>query len=125
MLEFLKESAQDGPIRGVMHSFTGSIDVAQGCLEMGLYISFAGMVTYKNAEDIREVAKHIPTDRLLVETDCPYLAPHPHRGKRPNKPAWIVHTLLTVAETRGLDASMLAAQTTKNAQALFGKWNDV
>src|SRR5262249_46470964 len=76
---------RQGPVRGVMHSFTGDAETAKACLAMGLYISFAGMVTYKNAQNLRDVAKTIPADRLLIETDSPYLAPVPMRGKR-NEP---------------------------------------
>ena len=122
MLRFLQAESAGGSLRGVMHSFTGSPDVARGCIELGLYISFAGMVTYKNADDIREVASQIPDDRLLVETDCPYLTPHPFRGQRPNKPALVVHTLQTIAEVRQVSRELLAAQTTINAQRLFGAW---
>lgn len=121
-LEILREEAQLGPLRGVMHSFTGSASVAEGCLELGLYISFAGMVTYKNAADIREIAKQIPVDRILVETDSPYLAPHPVRGKRPNHPAWVRHTLEHLATVRDVSIEFLAAQTTSNAERLFGRW---
>jgi len=118
-----EESRQGGPLRGVMHSFTGSRAIAEGCLELGLYISFAGMVTYKNAADLREVARTIPADRLLVETDCPYLTPHPFRGSRPNKPSMVVHTLACLAGERGTSPSELAVQTTRNAESLFGVWH--
>lgn len=121
-LDILREEAQRGPLRGVMHSFTGPPAVADGCLELGLYISFAGMVTYKNASDIREIAASIPDDRILVETDSPYLTPHPFRGKRPNHPALVAHTLRHLAEVRGVAAEWLAQQTTDNAQRLFGAW---
>ena len=80
-----------GPIRAVMHSFTGDLDTATACLEMGLYISFAGMVTYKSAQNLRDIAAKVPLERTLVETDSPYLAPVPMRGKR-NEPAYVVHT---------------------------------
>ncbi|HMF11462.1 MAG TPA: TatD family hydrolase, partial [Gemmataceae bacterium] len=80
-----------GPVKGVMHSFTGDAATAEACLAMGLHVSFAGMVTYKNAQKLRDVAKAIPLDRLLIETDSPYLAPVPLRGKR-NEPANVVHT---------------------------------
>ncbi len=113
---------ESGPVRGVMHSFTGPQLAADGCLELGLYISFAGMVTYKNAEDIRDIARSVPAERILVETDSPYLTPHPHRGQRPNHPALVVHTLALLAQIRGVDAKELAEQTTRNAQALFGGW---
>ncbi len=121
-LEILREEALIGPLRAVMHSFTGPQAVADGCLELGLYISFAGMVTYKNASDIRDIAKTIPADRILVETDSPYLTPHPHRGKRPNHPALVAHTLRQLAEIRHISPTLLAEQTTRNAQSLFGEW---
>jgi TatD DNase family protein len=108
-----------GPVRAVMHSFTGDLATARACLEMGLYISFAGMITYKNAQDLREVARQMPLDRLLVETDSPYLAPVPVRGKR-NEPAFVVHTLNCLAIVHGTSAAMLAEQTTRNARGLFG-----
>lgn len=121
-LEILREESGKGPLIGVMHSFTGPLSVAKGCLELGLYISFAGMVSFKNASDIREIARQIPTDRILVETDSPYLTPHPHRGKRPNHPAMVVHTLQAVADARNELPKNLARQTTENAHRLFGKW---
>ena len=108
-----------GPVRGVMHSFTGDGPTAAACLEMGLYISFAGMVTYKSAADLRAVAATIPVDRLLVETDCPYLAPVPVRGQR-NEPAYVAHTAALLAQVRGVPVADLAEQTTKNARMLFG-----
>jgi len=107
-----------GPVRAVMHSFTGDVATAQTCVEMGLFISFAGMVTYKNAGELREVAKTVPLDRLLVETDSPYLAPVPVRGKR-NEPAFVMHTLMCLAGVRGEEAATLAAATTDNARQLF------
>src|SRR5207245_5438919 len=103
-----------GPVRAVMHSFTGELATAQACLAMGLYISFAGMVTYKNAQALRDVAAGVPLDRLLVETDSPYLAPVPLRGKR-NEPAFVVHTATCLAMLKGVDLPMLAEQTTRNA----------
>ena len=109
---------RNGPVRGVMHSFAGSAETARACLEMGLYISFAGMLTYKNAEAIRDVARGVPADRVLVETDCPYLAPVPVRGKR-NEPAHVVHTARALAEVQGLPLEVLAERTTANARALF------
>ncbi len=108
-----------GPVRGVMHSFTGDADTAEKCLAMGLSISFAGMLTYKNAQDLRTVAARIPLDRVLVETDSPYLAPVPLRGKR-NEPAFVVHTAACLAGLLGVDPILLAEQTTRNARQLFG-----
>ena len=121
-VEILRDEAKLGPLHGVMHSFTGPQTVADDCLQLGLYISFAGMVTYKNAEDLRAIAKNIPADRILVETDSPYLTPHPFRGKKPNHPANVAHTLRCVAEVRGESYAAFAAQTTANAQRLFGAW---
>jgi TatD DNase family protein len=107
-----------GPVRGVMHSFTGDAKTAADCLAMGLYISFAGMLTYKNAQALRDVAKTVPLDRLLVETDSPYLAPVPLRGKR-NEPANVVHTAACLAATLGQDPAVVAGHCTRNARALF------
>ena len=107
-----------GPVRAVMHSFTCDLATAQACLAMGLFISFAGMLTYKNAQALREVAAKMPLDRVLVETDCPYLAPVPMRGKR-NEPAFVVHTGACLAEALDVSIEALAEQTTCNALALF------
>lgn len=114
-----EEFDRRGPIRGVMHSFTGDAATAQACLAMGLHMSFAGMVTYKNSQPLRDVACQVPADRLLVETDSPYLAPVPVRGRR-NEPSFVKHTLECLAEVRQADAAELASQTTRNAWALFG-----
>ncbi len=108
-----------GPVRGVMHSFTGDAVTAQACLAMGLYVSFAGMLTYKNAQALRDVAAAVPLERLLVETDSPYLAPVPVRGQR-NEPANVVHTAACLAGVKGVEAGVLAEHTTRNARALFG-----
>ncbi len=121
-LELMQTESKNGPFTGVMHSFTGSIDVARGCLELGLYISFAGMITFKNAADLRGVAAQIPLDRILIETDSPYLTPHPHRGHRPNEPAMLRHTLNSLAELFQISPVELAQRTTSNAQRLFGAW---
>lgn len=107
-----------GPIRGVMHSFAGTQEFAEACLGMGLYISFSGVLTYKNAAELRAVAERIPDDRVLVETDCPYLSPMPLRGKR-NEPANVVHTATRLAELRGVTLERLAEVTTRNARDLF------
>lgn len=104
---------------GVMHSFTGDRAQATQCLELGLYISFAGMVTFKKSDDLREVAKNVPEDKLLVETDAPYLSPEPLRGRRPNEPARVEHTLRCLADARGVTAEHLAKVTTENAKRLF------
>ena len=107
-----------GPIRAVMHSFVGSRETAEECLALGLHLSFAGMLTYKNAANVRAVAATVPPDRVLVETDCPYLSPMPMRGKR-NEPANVVHTAACLAEVYGIAPAELAEWTTRNARRLF------
>lgn len=119
VLAMLREAAQESPLRGVMHSFTGTLDTALECVELGLYISFAGMVTFKKSDALREVARQVPLERLLIETDSPYLAPHPLRGKR-NEPANVIHTAVCLAAGRGMTVEALARATTVNARRLFG-----
>ena len=114
----LREFSAAGPLSGVMHSFTGDVDTMRACLELGLHISFAGMLTYKKNDALRAVAAEVPLDRLLVETDAPYLAPAPMRGKR-NEPAYVVHTARCLAEVRGLPPEELLEHTARNARALF------
>jgi len=113
------EFDRHGPVRAVMHSFSGDAATASACLDMGLYVSFAGMVTYKTAQPLRDVAADVPLDRLLVETDCPYLAPVPHRGKR-NEPGYVVHTAACLAEVKGVPPAVIDEHTTRNARTLFG-----
>jgi TatD DNase family protein len=120
VVRMLREDYQrHGPVRGVMHSYTGDLATAEACLAVGLYISFAGMLTYKNAQALREVAARIPLERLLVETDSPYLAPVPMRGKR-NEPAYVAHTASCLAGLHGVTAAEFAEATTANAVRLFG-----
>jgi TatD DNase family protein len=119
VVRVLREQRARGPLRAVMHSFSGDPATARACLEMGLYVSFAGMVTYPSAQSLRDVAKEVPLDRLLVETDCPYLAPQPVRGKR-NEPAFVAHTAALLAQVKGVTAAEFEAHTTRNAKALFG-----
>jgi TatD DNase family protein len=107
-----------GPVRGVLHSFCGDWATAEAGLAMGLHVSFAGMLTYKNADNVRSAAVRVPLDRLLVETDCPYLAPVPVRGKR-NEPAFVAHTAARLAELHGLTPERLAELTARNARFLF------
>lgn len=121
MLDHLRaEHALGGTLCGVMHSYSGSWDTAEVCLGLGLHISFAGMLTYPQSTALRAVACRVPAERLLVETDAPFLAPVPHRGKKPNRPGWVRHTAECLAELRGISVSELAAVTTRNAQRLFG-----
>ena len=107
---------------GVIHCFSGTLEFAQTCLSRGFYISFAGNLTYPNAPDLRQVAKDIPNDRILIETDCPYLAPQAVRGKR-NQPSFLKYTALELAKVKGLDAEEVACHTTENAKRLFGLTN--
>jgi TatD DNase family protein len=109
-----------GPVRGVMHSYTGDRATAEACLAMGLHVSLAGMVTYKNADDLRAVAALVPLDRLLIETDSPYLTPVPLRGKmKRNEPGNVIHTGACLAPILGISADELARRTSQNARMLF------
>ena len=103
---------------GVMHCFSGDWPLAKKLLDLGLYISLSGVVTFKNATALQEVAAKVPLDRLLIETDGPFLAPHPYRGKR-NEPAWVVKTAEHIAGVRGIPLAELAAATTANTRRLF------
>jgi len=107
-----------GKRRGVVHCFSGDRVMARRCLDLGFYISIPGPVTFPKSNRLREIVKDIPLDRLLLETDCPYLTPEPHRGKR-NEPACIVHTAHRIAEVRGLPLDELARATSRNAKELF------
>jgi TatD DNase family protein len=109
-----------GRARGVLHCFTGTLEFARAGLDRGLFISFAGILTFPKAGSLRDVAAMVPANRLLVETDSPFLAPVPYRGKR-NEPAWVGQTLGVLAEVRGTTPEALAAQTLANFDALFTK----
>ena len=115
-----EETGAGGPFPFVLHCFTGGKELARRGLALGGYISFSGIVTFKNAEEIREVAAECPSDRYLVETDAPYLAPVPHRGQ-PNEPSFVRHTAERLAEARGIPFGQLAAETTANFGRLFSK----
>jgi len=104
---------------GVFHCFTETMDVAQAAVDMGFYVSFSGILTFKNAGDLREVASRLPLDRLLIETDSPYLAPMPHRGKL-NNPSYVPLVARQLAELRGCTIEHLAAVTSANCERLFG-----
>jgi len=119
ILDMLRRASSRGPIQGVMHSFTGSPEMAAECLAMGLSISFAGMVTFKKSASLRSCAATIPGDRILIETDSPYLSPHPVRGQKRNEPANVQHTAACLAEVRGVRIEQFAAQTRQNARRLF------
>jgi TatD DNase family protein len=120
ILDSLKPFTGQAPLKGIMHSFTGDAELAVKCMEFGLHISFAGMLTYKKSDDLRSVAATIPLDRLLVETDCPYLSPHPKRDQRPNEPALVRLTAECLAEQKKVSLEEIAQITTANACKLFG-----
>ena len=116
----LQEEAGKGAYPGVIHCFSAGRAVAETALEIGFHVSFSGILTFKKAEEVRAVARDVPVDRLLVETDAPYLAPVPHRGRR-NEPAHVVHTAARLADIKGLDEAELARVTTDNFFRLFSK----
>jgi TatD DNase family protein len=116
----LTEEMREGSFTGVIHCFTASAAFARIALDLGLYISLSGIVTFKNAQDLQDVAKWLPEDRLLVETDAPFLAPIPHRG-RTGEPAFVADTARFVAQLRGLAPEILAQQTSDNFYNLFSK----
>jgi len=106
------------PQRTVFHCFSGGLELVKACTDNGWFLSFAGTVTFRNAPDIREAAAAAPADLLVTETDAPFLAPHPHRG-RPNEPARLVHTVAQLAEVHGVDAEEMGRITSANARRLF------
>jgi TatD DNase family protein len=116
----LREEMAKGAFTGVIHCFTGTQTLADAALELGLYISVSGIATFKNSAPLRDVIKSVPLGRLLVETDAPYLAPVPHRGKT-NEPAFVVHTAAMLAELKQVSADELSATTTANFFRLFSK----
>lgn len=120
MAAILEEESGQGAFPFLLHCFTAGMDLAQRALALGGYISFSGIITFRNAEEIRDVAKIVPADRYLVETDAPYLAPIPHRGQS-NEPSFVRHTAEKLAEVRGISLEKLAAQTTTNFGRLFAK----
>ncbi|WP_062350070.1 TatD family hydrolase [Bacillus kwashiorkori] len=111
-----EENASD--VGGIMHCFSGSIEIAKECMDMNFYISFGGPVTFKNARKPKEVAKEIPLDKILIETDCPYLTPHPYRGKR-NEPAYVKLVAQQIAELKEMTLEEIAEITHNNAKKLF------
>jgi len=116
----LTEEMREGAFTGVIHCFTASAAFARIALDLGMYISLSGIVTFKNAQDLQDVAKWLPEDRLLVETDAPFLAPIPHRG-RTGEPAFVANTARFVAQLRGVAPEILAQQTSDNFYNLFSK----
>jgi len=119
-IAILRDEMDKGTYPGVIHCFTASRDFADKALELGLYISISGIVTFKNAKEIQDTARIIPADRLLIETDAPFLAPVPHRGK-PGEPGFVADTLAFLAQLRGEAPEALAERTATNFHTLFGK----
>jgi len=120
MAQILKEEAARGPFKAVLHCFTAGRELAFTAVELGHYIGFTGILTFKNSENLRQIAKDLPADRLLIETDSPYLAPVPYRGKR-CEPAYVAETAKMLASVRGVSPADIARQTTENFHRLFNK----
>ena len=120
MIGILKEETEEGVFSAILHCFTSSEMLARVGLDLGFYISFSGVVTFKRSQELRRIATLVPSDRLLIETDAPYLAPEPYRGKR-NEPSYVVETAKTLAEVKGISFEALARLTTANFTRLFGK----
>jgi TatD DNase family protein len=118
-IDLLRSEGQ-GAVQGVLHCFTETQAVADAALELGLYISFSGILTFKNAEALRDVARRVPLERCLIETDSPYLAPAPYRGKT-NQPAYVVHVARRLAELKGCSLEAVAEATTHNFDRLFAR----
>jgi TatD DNase family protein len=116
----LEEETRQGPFPAVLHCFTGGAELARRALDLGLYISFSGILTFKKSDALRAIAASVPLDRLLVETDAPYLAPGKYRGKR-NEPAYVVHTAAELAKVKGISQAELARATTDNFFRLYAK----
>lgn len=119
-IAILQAAHREGPFPAILHCFTGGMALAMRAVELGLYVSFSGVVSFKKSEALREIARAVPLDRLLVETDAPFLAPEPKRGKT-NEPAYVVHTAAALARARGLAADEIARATTDNFFRLFTK----
>jgi len=120
MAQILKEEAERGPFKAVLHCFTAGRELAFTAVELGHYIGFTGILTFKNSENLRQIAKDLPADRILIETDSPYLAPVPYRGKR-CEPAYVAETAKMLASVRGVSPADIARQTTENFHRLFNK----
>jgi TatD DNase family protein len=117
-IEILRSEANGSALPGIMHCFSGTQELAEKALEMGMFISFSGIVTFKKAEDLRHVAIRVPSNRLLIETDCPFLSPVPYRGKR-NEPAYVVEVARCLAELRGVSTEEIGRITAENFARLF------
>ena len=119
-IRILEEEMAKGPFKALLHCFTGGAELARRAVELGLYVSFSGVVTFKKSEALRAIAADVPLDRLLVETDAPFLAPEPFRGKR-NEPALVVHTAAALASIKGITPEAMADATTDNFHRIYTK----
>ncbi len=119
-IRILEDETAKGPFKAILHCFTGGAELAQRAVALGHYVSFSGVVTFKKSEELRAIAAELPLDRLLVETDAPFLAPEPYRGKR-NEPAFVVHTAAALAKVRGMTPDAFSTATTANFHRLFRK----
>jgi TatD DNase family protein len=117
-IEILRSEWQGSGLPGIMHCFSGSQELAEKAVDLGMFISFSGIVTFKKADDLRSVATEVPLDRLLIETDCPYLSPVPHRGKR-NEPAYVVEVARCLADLRGVSLEEMGRITAENFSGIF------
>ena len=118
--DILRSECSKGPLSGVLHCFSGGRELAETAIGLGFYVSFSGILTFKTSDDLRAIAADLPLERILLETDAPYLAPVPHRGQR-NEPAFIVHTARRASEVFGLPFDRVASATTANFFRLFSK----
>ncbi|HET6647485.1 MAG TPA: TatD family hydrolase, partial [Pyrinomonadaceae bacterium] len=125
-IEILRSEWQGSNLPGIMHCFSGSLDLATQAVALGMFISFSGIITFKKADDLRHVAAEMPLERLLIETDCPYLSPVPYRGKR-NEPAYVVEVAKCLADLRGVSNEEMGQITSGNFARLFNldlSWSD-
>ncbi len=123
LLRLLREHWASSGLGGVLHCFTGTVEHARAALDLGFVISFAGNITYPKAQNIRDAASMVPLDRMFIETDCPYLAPVPHRGQR-NEPAYVIETARRIGELRGVSAEEIGGQTSRNFWRSFSGWRN-
>lgn len=120
MISILSEGMEEGPYKAILHCFSSGRELAMRAVDMGMYVSLSGILTFKRSQDIRDIVADVPQDKLLVETDAPYLAPMPYRGKR-NEPAYVAHTAEVLAEVKGVSKEEIAKITTDNFFRLFSK----
>lgn len=121
IVQMLEEDRRHGQLRGVMHSFSGDAEILDACLELGMYVSFSGMLTFKKSAALRELAERVPSDRLLIETDAPWLSPHPCRSQRPNQPSLLTHTFSCLRELGSWSEDELTDRLLANSLTLFNR----